>query len=155
VKHYVNPTMMAQAIKHAGGVIVSKPQGFFNRFPINGLARIQWTGPWTAEGANPKWRYRQTHWVASWLLDGWVCIFDVNAGLIAQKDWESTTVPWIVKNCVPRADGGWYITHAWEVQRAEATSRLKEEGQGRGEEGVGNHAGEDAARVGAVQEPGG
>ena len=94
-------------------------------FPKHGLARIQWEGPWTKPGANPKWAYRQTHWVASWRQDGETLadkilaaidpvIFDVNGGLMLFEQWEQQIVPAIVAN-IPRADGGWHLTHSWEI----------------------------------------
>lgn len=119
-RRYMNPTMMQKAIGIAGGRLI----GIGNRidrepaelnFPTCGLARIQWTGPWTAEGANLKWRYRQTHWVASWCSPTGLTVFDVNGGVRSFYDWEETIVPAILEACVPRADGGWYVTHSWEV----------------------------------------
>ncbi|MFN3624405.1 MAG: hypothetical protein ACK4TP_10120 [Hyphomicrobium sp.] len=90
--------------------------------------------PWTAPDANPKWAYRQTHWVGAALrreahpagdrlMSGaTVAIWDVNAlgngtGWCALKDWSETLVPHILKECVSRASGGWHITHAIEVAR--------------------------------------
>lgn len=122
-KRYVSPTMMRQAIPLAGGRIIRRNVvGVRSQrsFPQNGLARIQWTGPWTAAGANPRWAYRQTHWVATWRigggLGGWTLIFDINAGLQRLTDWEKQTVPRILTECVPRNDGGWFVTDSWEVQ---------------------------------------
>lgn len=122
-KGYTNPRMMAKAIGIAGGQLMRRNEDFFAadsddlQFPACGLARIQWTGPWTAPGANPRWAYRQTHWVASWREQGTVYIFDVNGGFRSQRDWEAEIVPLILRDCVPRNDGGWFITHSWEVSR--------------------------------------
>ena len=124
-KGYMAPTMMKTALAAAGWHIAianrcGKDLG--TRFPNLGLARIQWTGPWTAEGANPKWAYRQTHWVASWVLpqkdSKEPVIFDINGGLLRQSEWEKTIVPLITAS-VPRADGGWFLTHSWEVVRSQ------------------------------------
>jgi len=35
-----------------------------NPWPHHGLVRIQWIGPWCAQGVNPRAAYRYTHWVA-------------------------------------------------------------------------------------------
>jgi hypothetical protein len=116
-KRYMSPSMMEQAIGIAGGKIDHRP--FLGpirdqNFPHHGLARIQWTGPWTDDDVNPKWRYRQTHWVASWRHDHAISIFDVNGGILSVADWKKQIVPLIVAE-IPRADGGWYVTHSWEV----------------------------------------
>lgn len=120
-RHYTNPTMMEGAIRRLGGRIVKRiSTGGSQRrldFPKHGLARIQWTGPWTQPGSNPKWAYGKTHWIATWLMEAgvnqnWYCIFDVNGGLMNQADWERHIVPFILPQ---RADGGWFITHSWEV----------------------------------------
>lgn len=119
-KRYTSPSMMEAAIGNAGGSLWQRNYLTAVRdqnFPNCGLARIQWTGPWEADGANPKWRYRQTHWVASWRHDHLISIFDVNGGIRSIADWKKEIVPLIVAS-VPRADGGWYVTHSWEVERA-------------------------------------
>lgn len=141
-KHYVNPTMMRGALKFLGATVEALPSNSLRNFPSAGLARIQWTGPWTEATANPRWGYRQTHWVASWLDDGPLAmhVFDVNFGIVSRRTWEEQCVPWIIKQCVPRADGGWYITHSWEIKRGKATPRVEEGSEGRSQEGVGNHA---------------
>ena len=78
------------------------------------LTRVQWGGPWTAPGANPKWAYRQTHWIASWSERGVPLLFDVNCGIDRFGGWEEQTVPELVK-LYPRADGTWFTTHIWIV----------------------------------------
>lgn len=120
-RHYTSPTMMKVALASLGVALK-------DRFPKRtttardshamatyGLVRIQWEGPWTAPGANPRWAYRQTHWVGSAQFSGpgpcrgmqsWV--FDVNAGWQLFDKWESETVPSIIRECVPRATGGWF-----------------------------------------------
>lgn len=113
-RRYMSPTMMAKAVPLAGGRIVSRNEGHHN-FARHGLNRIQWTGPWTAPGANPKWAYRQTHWVASWDCVEATIIFDINGGLLVRDEWEARIVPEILKECVPRNDGGWFVANKWEV----------------------------------------
>ncbi|NMG39827.1 hypothetical protein GRZ55_11285 [Chelativorans sp. ZYF759] len=123
-KRYTNPTLMWQVL--AGlGVAFSYRGGDLGRasWPQYGLARIQWEGPWTAPGVPIRARYRQTHWVgAARHPERGVGIFDINAigngtGWCALADWETTLVPFILSECVPRADGNWHITHAVEVKR--------------------------------------
>lgn len=124
-KNYMSPTMMQRAlgaaracwcVKDLRGILLPAMQ-----FPDLGLARIQWLGPWTMAGANPKWAYRATHWVASRRLDLKrlaerlnPVIFDVNGGMMRLREWEEEIVPLITKS-IPRADGEWRITHSWEL----------------------------------------
>jgi hypothetical protein len=68
-------------------------------------------------------RYRHTHWVGGGLHPrlGYG-VFDINAinsgtGWCALKDWSEKLVPWLLEECVPRATGGWHITHGIEVTR--------------------------------------
>lgn len=123
-KHYTNPTMMREAV----GSILKRPvkwshsrYGFIS-WPMYGLVRIQWEGPWTAPGVPMKARYRYTHWIGveSYDLTD-VGIFDINAmangtGWCFQKDWSGVIVPFILSH-VPRSNGKWHITHAIEVER--------------------------------------
>lgn len=116
-KQYMNPTMMQQSLGKK--LLCKRPVYEKDRsqtqFPYHGLARIQWTGPWTAAGANPKWAYGNTHWIASGgKKSGEIEIFDINSGMVSLKKWIDETVPFIVKD-IQRADGGWFITHCWEV----------------------------------------
>jgi hypothetical protein len=43
-----------------------------------GLMRVQWGGPWTAEGVPVQARYRHTHWVAWCVLRRVRFVFDIN-----------------------------------------------------------------------------
>lgn len=119
-KRYTNPTLMFAALDSAGLRWWRRPQPL--TWPTWGLARIQWTGPWTAPNVPPRVAYRHTHWVgAARRTDGSVGIFDINAmangtGWSSLADWQEILVPWLLKECVPRADGGWFISHALEVE---------------------------------------
>ena len=125
-KKYLSPTMMKVAIRAAGGAIrlqrrCVKDAGHSN-FPDRGLARIQWTGPWTATGMNPKWAWTHTHWVATWRapVDGRdgstnLSVFDINGGVRGVVEWVDKIVPLIVAE-IKRADGGWYVANSWEVE---------------------------------------
>lgn len=124
-KRYTNPTMMQDAIRFAGATIGKRwtvPESERSKisFPHQGLARIQWTGPWSQPGASVRWKYRQSHWVACWRIGegaaSWRLIFDINGGFRPLREWIRDIVPVITKS-IPRADGDWYLTHAWEVNK--------------------------------------
>jgi len=120
---YMNFTMMEQAVERAGFHIENSE----STWPKHGLVRIQFGGPWTEPGANPKWASIHTHWVAAKLVsskrplpsfDGpWV--FDVNGGWMRPEEWESELLPLLGKKD-KRADGTWEPTHVWEVRRGRA-----------------------------------
>lgn len=112
-KGYMSPTMMQQAIEDCGYRIDwTVPRDVL---PFSGLVRVQWNGPWTAPGMNPKWAYNYTHWISSvrWDCDWWV--FDVNGGWRTFDSWKSEIVP-LLTGSIKRADGKWSITHAWEIR---------------------------------------
>lgn len=117
MKHYTNPTLMWQVLRSLGiGYKVNR----LGHWPNYGLARIQWHGPWTEPGANPRWAYRQTHWVGA-RRDGSMAVevFDINAmqvgGWISLDVWRTRVVPWLLREAVPRASGGWSIAHTVEI----------------------------------------
>jgi len=127
-KHYTNPTLMFDSLKRTGAAWW-KIEGI----PTHGLLRIQWEGPWTDPGVPIRARYRHTHWIGiqqhermgiqyPGKISPGAGIFDCNAmnsgGWIAFRDWAGTLVPWLLKECVPRANGGWHITHRLQVDRA-------------------------------------
>ena len=126
-KRYTNPTLMWAILKSAGiqwrgntaNSTSSEHQGML-AFPDYGLARIQWEGPWTAPGVHIRARYRYTHWVGAARINGEVGIWDVNCinngiGWVSLKEWANVLVPWLLKECHPRANGRWHITHSVEV----------------------------------------
>jgi hypothetical protein len=47
-------------------------------------------------------------------------IFDVNAmsvgGWIAVSTWQNNLVPWLLKQCEPKANGNWHLTHCVEIE---------------------------------------
>lgn len=116
-KRYTNPTLMWDILDRIG-----RPwRKIGTDWPTFGLARIQWEGPWSEPGQNPKWGYRQTHWVASWITtERGHGIFDINmtgngTGWGSRKHWEQIIVPLLVE-ATPRANGKWHVTHGVEVQ---------------------------------------
>ncbi len=121
-KRYTNPTLMWASLRSLG-VRFSFRGGDLGRenWPSYGLARIQWEGPWTKPGVPERARYRHTHWVGVNSRNPHnVGIFDVNAlgngtGWCDVMEWVGVIVPWILKECVPGADGRWHITHAVEI----------------------------------------
>lgn len=140
-RRYTNPTMMRAALKAAGQdfkavkIPVLTAGGALDIGPLYGeptnptpdycpdplkqesqphLVRIQWTGPWTKAGANPKWGYRFTHWICTWLQRGLPLVFDCNGGIMHHQKWESEIVP-LICDTIPQADSGWYPTHIWRL----------------------------------------
>lgn len=108
-----SPTLDSDRIPHA--MISPNEPGY-----RLSLARIQWGGPWTKPGVHMGARYRQTHWVASRVVD--LCsleIFDVNAmgdgGWLPFRTWSDKLIPWLIKECVPKADGTWWPTHGISI----------------------------------------
>lgn len=128
-KRYINPTMMSQAVqilrgrkknvqcpcRNAEGGLDVEPM-----FPDAEMAsdlslvRVQWTGQWTAPGANQRWAYGKTHWIVTWTERGVALVFDCNCGISGFESWENEIVYRITES-IPRSDGGWYPTHIWRV----------------------------------------
>lgn len=131
-KRYTSPMMMRAAIANLKrdfrSILRSEPGEIPRLSGLLGLlgsaaialVRVQWTGPWTAPGANPKWAYRQTHWVAAWCVDtdNELCrlplVFDCNGGIRSLGSWQKEIVP-ILTSGIKRADGGYYPTHVWRL----------------------------------------
>lgn len=126
-KRYTNPMLMFECLRR-----IDRPFWKIDGIPTHGLLRIQWEGPWTHPGVPMRARYRHTHWVGiqqherigiqyPGKISPAAGIFDINAmnsgGWIAFRDWSCELVPWIIKECVPRATGGWHITHRIQVDR--------------------------------------
>jgi len=116
VKRYTSPTMMKQALAllrvAVTGVSVPSKELMFDYWPA--LVRIQWTGPWTAPGGNPKWAYWHTHWITTWIQEKQNLIFDCNGGAQLFAGWTHDTVPLLIPK---RGDGGWRPTHIWRIKK--------------------------------------
>jgi hypothetical protein len=80
-------------------------------WPNHGLARVQWDGPCDDNTA---------HWVATTHIDGKIWVFDYSCihvgGWVSADDWIKQAVPLLTKK-IAGANGGWRITHAFEVAR--------------------------------------
>jgi len=129
-KGYTNPTLMfgiLRRLEQIGAIRGWSSSPFVSScmkslaWPGFGLCRIQWAGPWTRPGVPVAARYRKTHWVASW-RSPWALetmIFDINAacvgGWISLAEWSQKLVPWLLRECEPKATGEWWITHAITV----------------------------------------
>jgi hypothetical protein len=123
-KRYTNPTMM-RAILNSLGVRWACKR-LTADWPLYGLARVQWEGPWTEPGVPMAARYRKTHWVGANAEDrSNIGIFDINCmnsgGWVPLDCWASVIVPHILKG-YPGANGRWHITHAVEVHIGSARS---------------------------------
>jgi hypothetical protein len=131
-KGYMNPTLMTDSLRSLG---VRYKQTFRSDnavkngsvpWPQWGLVRIQWGGPWTEPGVPMRVRYRHTHWVAARRTRKIVGttlyyqdVFDVNAmcagGWVSAIEWATQIVPWLLRECQPKASGDWWPTHCIEV----------------------------------------
>ena len=131
-KRYTSPSMMRSALSMLGAnwtvwptCVDGKRTNAAMFADKIALVRIQWTGPWTKPGANPKWAYRQTHWVCAWQVmqergrDGEMKIFDLvfdcNSGITPFEEWKWEIVP-LLTAAHPRADGGWFPTDVWRIR---------------------------------------
>lgn len=122
---YVNPSMMREALDALGRriEIARNPSGGRNRgYGIDtmfsgymSLVRVQWTGPWTANGKTARWAASQTHWIACWVNAGVRLVFDCNSGVTTFEQWEAETVNAITKT-IKRADGDWFPANVWRLR---------------------------------------
>lgn len=126
-KGHTTPTLMWQILGNLqrarliGGLWIRSMGSGTLPWPLYGLARIQWEGPWTAPGVPVRARYPRSHWIGCAWIDDDTSIFDVNCmsvgGWVRLGVWSECVVPWILKECVPRANGLWHVTHAVEIER--------------------------------------
>lgn len=126
-KGYTNPTLMFDCLRRIGVGWQVAPDTYrrvngMSAWPLFGLVRVQWEGPWTKPGVPIRARYRHTHWVAAMQVpDEEENIFDVNCmcvgGWVPLSEWAGSVVPWLLKECCSRADGNWHLTHVIEVDR--------------------------------------
>jgi|SRR6202050_2200754 len=133
-KRYTSPTMMKAALSNLKKKFddIDAPDDLCMFCQNVALVRIQWCGPWTAEGANPKWAYRQTHWIVCWSVASTTgigsvlgsritqtvdrMVFDCNGGIRTFESWQKEIIPALTSG-IKRADGQWYPTHVWRIER--------------------------------------
>lgn len=127
-RRYTSPTMMKAALAAAGVSFTQIREldryGMFQE--TVSLVRVQWTGPWTAATANPKWAYWHTHWIATVLEGNTPVVFDCNSGMTTLESWECDLVPLITKQ-ISRADGGWFPTHIWQLPSVPPNPQVQDE----------------------------
>lgn len=123
-KRYTSPTMMKAALANLGQEFQACPitsrEEMCDRVRRRmALVRVQWTGKWTAPGANPRWAYRYTHWIACWehrtSVYSVAVVFDCNGGVREMDSWESEIVPLLATH--KGGDGGWEPTHVWRLKK--------------------------------------
>jgi hypothetical protein len=113
---YTSPTMMKQALealRQPWRTVPADKGAMFQWLPC--LVRLQWCGPWTQPGANPKWAYRQTHWIATYMVECQAAmVFDCNSGILGFQRWRDEIVP-LITSSYKRASGEWFPTHIWQI----------------------------------------
>lgn len=122
-KRYTSPSMMEKTLRS-----IDRPwRRAGEAWPVHGLVRIQWDGPWTLPNVPIVARYRYTHWVGAATISTGIVgldavgVFDINCmnngtGWVSLGDWKDTIAPYLISQ-YPRANGEWHITHAIEVER--------------------------------------
>jgi len=132
-KGYTNPKLMADILhglevpfRRVMGPGQVGRHGFQTpRYPAFGLVKIQWEGPWTKPQVPVRAAYRHTHWIGyqgeQLKPPNKRMVFDINAicdgGWIPWYEWQDALVPWLLKRVEPKATGGWWPTHCWEIDR--------------------------------------
>lgn len=130
-KRYTSPTMMKQALAALDRQWVNIPMeprapitlkgpdkaAFFQAMfdPAPAIVRIQFCGPWTAVGMNPRWAYTHTHWIVTACdaaIDLHQKVFDCNGGVRSFASWQVAVLPHLIPE---RGDGKWYPTHVWRI----------------------------------------
>lgn len=117
-KRFTSPTMMKAALRNMGKQFTeySFPRvvaAMFGDKPA--LVRIQFCGPWTEPGANPRWAYRHTHWIVAWKDGRTPTIFDCNGGLQTFTKWKTDILPLLIGS-ISRSNGEWFPTHIWRLR---------------------------------------
>lgn len=115
-KRYTSPTMMKAALLGIGCRFTPAEVSIAAMFAPGGqasLVRVQWTGPWTEPGSNPKWAYGYTHWICTWVERGAQLVFDCNGGMQSFHEWRDETVPLLIGG--NKRATGWVPTHIWRL----------------------------------------
>jgi hypothetical protein len=117
---FTNPTAMRTALETLKVKYTKAPSLTPADLTYDGLSivRIQFAGPWDKKGANPRWGYQHTHWIATWqnIQDEQLVAFafDINGGFRPFRSWHDAVLPQLIAND-KRRDGGWRPTHVWRV----------------------------------------
>lgn len=121
-RRYTSPTMMRSALIGLNASFIDIRSRDKDKMfcPLLSLVRIQWRGPWTEPGANPKWAYRQTHWVCCWSVGEIRYVFDCNGGAMLFPRWKDEIVPILIP---PRGNGEWFPTHIWRIPSSAASGK--------------------------------
>ena len=110
-KGWMNPTMIHNALATLG-VPVRLTKGLQTQNLCAGLNRVQFEGPWLAEGLRPALAYPYTHWIGQrdgYVLDTLIDPFD----WLLRADW-AAVVSHGYYTALPRATG-WHITHHYQI----------------------------------------
>jgi len=106
-KRYMNLTDMMAALTAAGRQFDLVPR----RFPVHGLAFIQWKGPWDSHVLRA---YQHTHWLG---IDGEM-VYDLNADASwVKRDLWKKAMPVLIRDEMKGATGDWYVRKGIEVHR--------------------------------------
>lgn len=126
-KRYTNPKLMFETLLRLGLKWQSiKPADW----PVFGLVRVQWHGPWMEPFVPLRARYRYTHWVAAARRNGDVGVFDINCmnngvGWVSLAEWSRVIAPHLIKHAAPRGNGKWSLTHAVEILVRHRSTKAK------------------------------
>lgn len=106
---YMNPTHMKLALCSLGRAASLATAA--DRWPVTGLAFIQWNGPWSLPGRPVAAAYRHTHWVA--VRADWV--YDINSDEWTPRWWWEQEIAPAIMSCVRQCSGSYYVRTGYEV----------------------------------------
>ena len=102
---WVNMPDMERAL----GLCEARFQIIGRRLPADGLAILQWLGPWTQPNVPPRVACMHRHWIA---VRG-ILIWDANLqGWMPRAKWEE-----FVPDLLPPRATGWEVARGYEVQK--------------------------------------
>ncbi len=121
-KRYTSPTMMKAGLDSLGQAWFSAVDRAWKGTDASDiwldghtcLVRVQWDGPWCAQGMNPRWAYGHTHWISTF-VHGTLGphVFDCNGGMRSLHSWRGAIAP-LLWGSIKRATG-WFPTHIWAL----------------------------------------
>lgn len=129
---YTTPNLMFDALRSIKAQWRTTHPSTIGKLPTRSLLRVQWGGPWMLPEVPIKARYRHTHWIAAKTNpNGYVIVYDVNAmsvgGWIPLELWVQDLAPWIIRECCPRGDGKWSVTHIIELMLPITSSEVTQQ----------------------------